>query len=209
MFEESIHTINFFYECGNFYPKGLLKRPALFLDRDGVILKDKHYLSNVKNVELEIGAKDLVRTAYDNHYPVVIVTNQSGISRGYFSWNDYNNITKEMIKLLDSPIPISAIYSNGLPPEASNKTWRKPGAGMIINAANSLDIDLAKSIMVGDRLSDLISASLAGITTFVHVKTGHGNKELSDINEFIKKNKNITLYSLDTLDDFPLAILYQ
>ena len=85
---------------------------AIFLDRDGVIIKDMHYLSNPEKVILELGIKNLMKFALDNWIPVFVVTNQSGIARNKFSWNDYFNVTNRMLEIIGSPNPILGIYSN-------------------------------------------------------------------------------------------------
>lgn len=205
----SSHFINYFYENKLFSANGEKSRGALFLDRDGVIIKDKHFISNVDDVELENGVIDLFEMAYKWELPIVIVTNQSGIARGYFDWENYIKITDRLIKKLNVKNTLIAIYANGLDNNAPHFSWRKPSPSMILNASFSLNLDLSKSIIIGDRLSDLISAFKAGINTFIHVKTGHGLADREKVkkyfNDLIKNNSilNEPLF-IDQFDKFSL-----
>lgn len=181
---------------------------AIFLDRDGVLIKDMHYLSDPEKVFLEKGVIQLMNYAYENHIPVLVVTNQSGISRLKFSWNDYFNVTNRMIKLLGTPSPLIAIYSNSHLDNLNNN-WRKPNPGMILEASKKFKINLKQSIMIGDRLSDLKAGVNAGIGRVVHVLSGHGNYERPLVETCIENNDDICLNSnqskislLNDLSDF-------
>ena len=163
-------------------------QPALFLDRDGVVIEDKHHLCDPELVELCRGAEKLIRTAKSKGHAVVLVTNQSGISRGFFSWDDYNRVTEKMLKLLGVKAEPTAIYANGYGPDQNQQTWRKPNPGMLLEAANDLGVDLTQSTMIGDRLSDLKAGANAGLSELIHVLTGHGHKERPQIEEAIQAN---------------------
>ena len=154
-------------------------RKAIFFDRDGVIIKDVNYIKNEKDVSLLKGITDLLRYSCDIGYLNIIITNQSGISRKYFSWGDYEKVTIKMLEKINLPNAISAIYANGeLPNDLSNKiSWRKPNPNMILEAAKDFNLDLSKSTLIGDRLSDIKSGEKAGIRNYFHVLTGHGKKE--------------------------------
>ena len=188
--------------------------PALFLDRDGVLVREVHYLNSVEDVALEIGSIQLLRTAYLAKWPVVIVTNQSGISRGILSWDDYKSITQTIIKLIGEPSPVSAIYSNSLGPDAQENSWRKPSPLMLQIAASKLSIDLSRSILIGDRLSDLQAGVRAGLSCVMHVLTGHGEEERQEIlshldtrGRFISGVHKSDFLKLNTLHDFPFEKL--
>ena len=133
--------------------------------------------------------------AYKCELPIVIVTNQSGIARGYFTWDNYIKITDCLIKKLIVKNSLIAIYANGLDNNAPHFSWRKPSPSMILNASFALNLDLSKSIIIGDRLSDLISAFKAGIKNYIHIKTGHGLAERAKVNNYfndlIKKEANL------------------
>ena len=173
------------------------KRSAIFFDRDGVLIKDMHYLHDPKNVFLEKGVIELMQYALKNLIPVFIVTNQSGISRKLFTWNDYISVTNKMIELIGNSHPIVGIYSNSYL-SIDNNTWRKPNPGMILKAANKFKINLKDSILIGDRLTDLKAGLNAGIGNLVHLLTGHGLDEREDVYEFInKKNKYANFQSIN------------
>ena len=108
-----------------FKKKGSSKKPALFFDRDGVLIKDCNYISNTDDVFLEKGSKDLVRFAYNQGWIIVIVSNQSGISRKLLTWQNYQDITNTMMKLFGEPNPFYAIYANSQGPDSKNKYYNK------------------------------------------------------------------------------------
>ena len=189
------------------YPYQNTKKPALFLDRDGVLIKDCHYISSVKQVVIEKGAKKLVRFAYNYGWHIIIVSNQSGISRNKISWDDYFKVTNKMISLFGKPNPFSAIYANSQGPNTKFKNWRKPSPNMILRATKLLNIDIDKSIIIGDRLTDIIAGINSGIKLLVHTKTGHGMKEKIKLNNFIiknKTNKDLKFIKIKNLFEFPL-----
>ena len=183
------------------------KKPALFLDRDGVLIKECHYISSVNQVEIENGARKLVRFAYDYGWHIIVVSNQSGISRNKISWDDYFQVTNKMISLFGNPNPFSAIYANSQGPNTKFKNWRKPSPNMILRATELFNIDIDKSIIIGDRLTDIIAGINSGIKLLVHTKTGHGMKEKIKLNNFIsnnKTNKELEFIKIKNLFEFPL-----
>ena len=196
------HHINLFYENRLFFSKKNKKRPAIFLDRDGVLIKEKHYISNIKDIELEYGIEEVFKLANSLDIPIIIVTNQSGIARGFLKWDDYLNITEEMINFLNKDNTLLAIYANGLNANAPTNSWRKPNPSMILNAAFTLDIDLSKSLLIGDRLTDLISGEKAGIKHLMHVRTGHGIKERKKIETYFSENNCNDEIELKLIDKF-------
>ena len=152
------------------------KTPAIFLDRDGVLINDCHYISKPKDVTLENGAKETLKFFKDNGWLTVVITNQSGIARGYFNWEDYYKVTERFLDLLQSTNLIDAIYANGCL-EDSESNWRKPNPGMLLEADIDLNIDLKNSILVGDRISDIKAGIRAGLENNFHILTGHGKYE--------------------------------
>ena len=190
-------------------------RRALFLDRDGVLIEEKHYLCNPDDVQLCAGAKNLLGQAKNNHCPVVVITNQSGIGRGFFDWAAYESVTKRLLQLLGPEAQISAIYANGYGPNAPLNSWRKPSPGMLLAAAKDLNIDLSRSILVGDRLTDLQAGASAGLPLFIHVLTGHGKEERAAVESRGKQYQLLTnsllfkLTLIDSLEDFPFEELQE
>jgi D-glycero-D-manno-heptose 1,7-bisphosphate phosphatase len=152
------------------------KQPCIFLDRDGVIIEDAHYIKSPDDVILCHGAFELFQLAEMHNIPIVIVTNQSGISRGIITWSDYENVTRAMIKLLGCPKSLKAIYANSCGPDAQPNSWRKPSPQMILQAAQDLYIDTHQSVMIGDRISDILCGYNAEVKSLIHVLTGHGAK---------------------------------
>jgi len=183
------HHINFFYNNKVFLPKENKARPALFLDRDGVIIKEKHFISKPSDVELEDGMSDLIDLANMLQLPIVIITNQSGIARKITKWDDYFQVTEKMLSLIHPQNTLIAIYANGLGVDSPNFSWRKPSPEMILNAANFLKLDLSRSLLIGDRLSDLTSGLNAGLLNFFHLSTGHGNAEREEVKKFFSQDK--------------------
>ena len=188
--------------------------PAIFLDRDGVIIEDVHYIKHPSEVSLEKGIDTLFKAAYKAKWPIIIVTNQSGISRGIITWDDYIKVTNEMIRLLGLPSPLSAIYANSYLINLNDENSRKPSPKMLFKAAKKLNIDLSRSLIVGDRNSDLIAGALAGVKNVMHVLSGHGIEERELIlsnksinGRYLVKDKSPNLFLLNTLNDFPYEIL--
>ena len=187
---------------------------AIFFDRDGVINEDFHYIKDPSKVKLCIGAKFLIRKIFQKNIPIVIITNQSGISKKYLTWNDYKLVTEKILRDLGSPNPITAIYSNSYLDTNEGNNWRKPNPNMLIQAAKDLNLDLERSILIGDRLSDIESGYRAGVKTLIHVMTGHGIKEIDKVAMYYypKSFKNedcnkVEILSIKNLMDFPLRLI--
>jgi D-glycero-D-manno-heptose 1,7-bisphosphate phosphatase len=153
------------------------KTPAIFLDRDGVIIQDKHYLKDPAQVELYPGVAGKLKSFLRFEIPIVVVTNQSGIGQDFFGWAEYNLVNQRLLDLMEVYQPFTAVYANAHLPSETEASWRKPNPGMILQAASDLNICLASSVMVGDRWVDLEAANRAGVEHLVHVKTGHGVHE--------------------------------
>lgn len=151
--------------------------PAIFLDRDGVIIVEKHYLQDPEQVELYPGVPEKLEALRQTKLPIVIVTNQSGIGQGLFGWTEYSLVHQRILDLLDMDQPFTAVYANAHHPSETEAAWRKPNPGMILRAASDLNICLESSVMVGDKWVDLAAADRAGIEYLVHVRTGHGIDE--------------------------------
>ncbi len=188
-------------------------RGALFLDRDGVIIKDVDYINSPDDVEIEKGLIELLFKAHKFAWPVIIVTNQSGISRGFYSWKEFFAVNKKMIELIGKPNPIYSIYANSHI-NLNSTNWRKPNPFMLMEAANKFNIDLKKSIIIGDRISDLQAGSRSGIGNLVHVETGHGKEEKKKILESVYADQffhdsgiKSKITFLKNLEYFPLNLL--
>jgi len=192
-------------------PNNLNKKPALFLDRDGVLIEDCNYISNPSDIILEKCSKKLIRFAYQQGWFIVVVSNQSGISRKFLTWNDYLKITKKMIFLFGEPNPFSAIYANSQGPNSESNFWRKPNPNMILRASEKLNNHFQNSILIGDRESDILAGLNSGIRFLIHTKTGHGIEERKDIIKLKeeKKEKKFEIINIDNLCKFPTKLLYK
>lgn len=143
---------------------------ALFLDRDGVLNVDRHYIFRPDQFEVIDGAFDVLRGAQALGYALIVVTNQSGIARGYFEMEEYRLLERHMCAVFAAQgIAFAGIYHCPHHPEGSVAEYaiacdcRKPQPGMILQAAHEHNIDLNASVMVGDKESDIMAARAAGV----------------------------------------------
>jgi len=137
------------------------QRPALFLDRDGVLIEDRGYVGKPGDVWLIDGAAALIETVEARGWFTIIVTNQSGIARGLYSWEDFAAVQAELYRQLGRAADaIDAVLACPFFPEHA---WRKPAPGMLLAAANLLPIALARSWIIGDRDKDLDAGAAAGL----------------------------------------------
>jgi D-glycero-D-manno-heptose 1,7-bisphosphate phosphatase len=157
---------------------------ALFLDRDGVIVVERNYLWQVDDIEIYPDATEAIRRANSNDRAVVVVTNQAGIGRGYFNWEDFRLCNDEILKQLESNgakvdlVIACPHHPNGKFPYAHpNHPMRKPNPGMFLAAAEQIGVDLGASLIIGDKASDLAAGRAAGLHQGVHVLTGHGGDD--------------------------------
>ena len=158
--------------------------PALFLDRDGVIVEDTGYLHRAEDVRLLPGAARLIAEANARSIPVVVVTNQAGVGRGYYGWDDVCAVVERILDLLaEEGAVLDAVYAcphhrDALPPyQHDNHPARKPNPGMLLQAAEDLNLDLSGSWLIGDQEADLRAAVAAGLAGAIHVRTVHGEGE--------------------------------
>jgi D-glycero-D-manno-heptose 1,7-bisphosphate phosphatase len=143
-------------------------RPAVFVDRDGTLIHDRHYLADPAGVELLPGAAEAVARLNRAGIPVVLVTNQSGIGRGYFTEEVYDAVHGRLVELLAEHG--AALYAAYHCPDAEDggpDADRKPGAGMFLRAARELGLDLAASSFIGDRARDVAPAGRWGARAYL------------------------------------------
>lgn len=177
-----------YFEAMQWKNQSYQKRPCLFLDRDGVIIKNVPYSKDPNTVELMLGIVQLVKLAQQRNFLVIVVTNQSGIGRGWLTLEDYQRMTEKMEELLSVEavrfdyIYFSPFYEKSSIPEFLEKpNWRKPGTGMIEQACRDFSIDLNQSIMIGDRSTDIEAAFGAGIARRVLLASGDLETEKAQI----------------------------
>jgi D-glycero-D-manno-heptose 1,7-bisphosphate phosphatase len=162
-------------------PGALRGRPALFLDRDGVVIDDPGYLYRVEDMIFIPGATATIAAANRAGIAVVLVSNQSGVGHGYYGWQDFATVQGAILDhFAGEGARIDAVYACAYHPEARGSyahpdhPARKPNPGMLLKAASDLAIDLKSSWMVGDRASDIEAAKRAGLPGALHVLTGAG-----------------------------------
>ena len=153
-------------------------RPAVFLDRDGTVSEEVGYLNHVSRFRLLTGVSAAIRRLNDAALPVVVVTNQSGVGRGYFPESLVGEVHERMVSdLWAEGARVDGIYY--CPHVGADEcACRKPRVGMLERAASELRLDLGKSFVVGDRGSDVAMAISAGCKS-VLVRTGFGEGELA------------------------------
>ncbi len=147
-----------------------MKHKALFLDRDGVINEDSGYIGQIDRFVFKAGVFDLLSLAQDHGYLIVVITNQSGVARGYYTAQEHFAVTRYMVKkLAENGIAVAGTYACFEHPQATEAAykresfWRKPNPGMVMQAIVDLAIDPSRSMMLGDQDHDLLAAQGAGV----------------------------------------------
>lgn len=143
---------------------------AFFLDRDGTIIVDKNYLAKPEDIELLDGAAEAIRMMNENNYKVIVVSNQSGVARGYFKIEDVHKVNAKLNELLEEKgAHIDAFYvcphhpKGIISPYNISCTCRKPGTYLFEKAAKDYNIDMSSSAAVGDRVRDVQNLERLGI----------------------------------------------
>ncbi len=154
--------------------------PAVFLDRDGVINKEDEYVHRREDFQFIDGVFEACRAAQKLGYKLVIITNQAGIARGFYSEADFQALTEWMLeRFSEQGITIHGVYFCPHHPTAGVGHYlrqcecRKPAPGLIKQAARELNIDLGRSALVGDKVSDIEAGERAGVGTCILVRSGH------------------------------------
>lgn len=154
-------------------------RRAAFLDRDGVINIDSAYLSRWEDFQFVPGTVAAMRRLHEAGYDLVVVTNQSGIARGYYTEADYQALTRQMREALAAQgVPLAGVYHCPHHPKGPVAAYaidcdcRKPAPGMILQAARELALSLPDSLLVGDKGSDIEAARAAGVGHAYLVQSG-------------------------------------
>jgi len=162
-------------------------KKALFLDRDGVINKEKNYLYKIEDFEFIDGVFDTCKFFQNRGYEIIIITNQAGIARGYYTEEDFHKLNNWMLdEFKKRGIKISKVYFCPHHPDFTGMCeCRKPNPGMILQAQKEFDLDLSSSILVGDKESDIKAGKNAGIGLNILVKSGHKVDEKNTKADFV------------------------
>jgi D-glycero-D-manno-heptose 1,7-bisphosphate phosphatase len=169
---------------------------SIFLDRDGVINKETNYLHKIEDFNFIAGIFEACNHFKNLNYKIIIITNQSGISRGFYNTDDYMKLTDWMVaEFVKNEIDILDIYFCPHSP-TEDCHCRKPKPGMLLDAKKKYNIDMKKSWFIGDQEADIMAANNAGISNTILVRSGHKiNESSSNAKYFL----NSVLQSIQTI----------
>lgn len=147
---------------------------AVFLDRDGTLNVEKNYLCDPAQLEIFPGTGPALRRLMEAGFKLVIITNQSGIGRGYYTVDDMHRVNTRLTELLAADgVRFEKVYFSPEAPDQPSRT-RKPSPQLLFDARDEFALDLAQSYMVGDKLIDLECGWNAGVKSSILVRTGYG-----------------------------------
>lgn len=171
--------------------------PAIFLDRDGTIIEERHYLHRPEEVAIFPGAGPALKRLQDAGFKLFIVTNQSGVGRGYFTLEDVERVHRHLSAELERDgVRFEEIYSAPEAPDTPSR-GRKPSPQFLFDARDTYGLDLARSYIIGDKLIDLECGWNAGVKAAVLVRTGYGAE--------LEKSSADKLKTAKVVDDLPTA----
>ena len=183
-------------------------RPILFLDRDGVLVEEVHYLHRPSDLRVYPAAIRLVADAKLADWSVLVVTNQAGIGRGLYQWADFAKVNHLLLETFDSAgalidgVLAVPHHSDGVGEyRVDNHPMRKPNPGMILDGLLRLGGLPRSSVVVGDRVTDLSAGHAAGLGRGLLVRTGYGAQEERAIRDVVTLDFETRI--ADDLDDFP------
>ncbi|HYF13581.1 MAG TPA: HAD-IIIA family hydrolase [Phycisphaerales bacterium] len=161
-------------------------RPAVFLDRDGTVIREVHHIARPEQVEILPGAAAAIARLRAAGFACVVVSNQSGVGRGLLTEADMRAVQREVDRrlALDGAVLDGGYFCTVAPPPGADQSPdrrtridhpdRKPGPGMLLRAARELSLDIGTSWMVGDMVSDILAGKNAGVQGTIQVRTGYG-----------------------------------
>lgn len=185
-------------------------KPAFFLDRDGTINIDRVYINDPRLIELIPGAAQAIRRAQEAGFLIVVVTNQSGIARGIIDPGAMPKIHARLDELLAAEGASIDRYEMCVHHPKENCDCRKPKPKMVLEAAKALNIDLKRSVFVGDRLSDVGAGIAGGCRYSILLRTGMGEKaeKLHDIQPSTAETPSYIAHDLAEAVDWSLGKLH-
>ena len=149
---------------------------AVFLDRDGTLNVEKDYLCDPEKLELFPSVGAALKRLQDANFVLIVVTNQSGIGRGYYTEADMHRVNERLVAMLASEgVRVAKVYFSPEAPDQPSRT-RKPSPEMLFDARDEFAVDISRSFMIGDKLIDLECGWNAGIQQSILVRTGYGTK---------------------------------
>jgi D-glycero-D-manno-heptose 1,7-bisphosphate phosphatase len=149
-------------------------KSAIFFDRDGTLILEKNYLHRAEDVTFFPGALQGLKRLFDAGFPLIMVTNQSGVGRGYFTLQDVENVHAFIAeKMKAEGFSMQRVYIAPESPDQPSR-GRKPSPAFLLDARDELDVNLAQSYMIGDKVIDLQSGWNAGVKKSILVRTGYG-----------------------------------
>lgn len=158
-----------------------IRKPAVFLDRDGVLTEERGYVVSAASLHVFPYAEACVKQIHEKGYYAVVITNQSGVARGLFGEDELLRMNRYLMQQTG----VDAVYYCPHHPEGQIEKYRKicqcrkPGIGMFQEACREFDIDMENSYMVGDRAGDIIAGQNAGVKTIL-VESGYGTERLEE-----------------------------
>ena len=148
--------------------------PAVFFDRDGTLMEDVDYCGDPADVRVFTGAREALRRLKSAGFRLFIITNQSGIGRGYFTEQTYQSVDAELRRQIGADLIEASYHCPHRPDEGC--ACRKPSPQLVIDAAGKHQIDLTRSFFIGDKASDIECGRAAGVRTIL-VSTGYGSRQ--------------------------------
>jgi D-glycero-D-manno-heptose 1,7-bisphosphate phosphatase len=159
-------------------------RPALFLDRDGVIVEDTGYVCRAQDAHVLAGAAAAIARCNALGIPVIVVSNQSGVARGLYDWHGFaavQGVIEEALAAagarLDAVFACAHHGEGKAPLNVADHPWRKPSPGMLVDAAERMTLDLPRSWIAGDRASDIAAGKAAGLAGGILILSSHLPRE--------------------------------
>ncbi|HEX7089694.1 MAG TPA: HAD family hydrolase [Longimicrobiales bacterium] len=167
-------------------------RPAVFLDRDGTLVVERHYLADPARVELVEGAAAALKELAAAGYALVVVTNQSGIARGLYGEAEYRAVQRRIEELLRREgVELDGVYHCPHHPDYTGPCeCRKPAPGLFRRAARELGLDVSRSVCIGDRIKDVLPARELGCAAIL-VRTGYGEEQARDAPEWVRVERDL------------------
>ncbi len=163
----------------------MMQSPAIFLDRDGTLMREVNYCADPKQVEIFPGVPEALVRLKGAGYKLIVISNQAGIGRGYFTEAQYRLVEAEVARTVQ-PATLDAVYFCPDRPDLATDR-RKPAPGMVFEAQRDHQIDLGRSFFIGDKAIDIECGRNAGVRTIL-VKTGYGAKETHAVPDWIAEN---------------------